>query len=64
MSDKSAIAQVAKRAAASDIPLGFVAEPRHIAEVIAFLASPAAAFVTGTSLVVDGGTLARIAATH
>lgn len=54
----------AKRDAAQDIPLGFVADPRHIAEVIAFLASPAAAFITGTSLVADGGLLARIAATH
>jgi NAD(P)-dependent dehydrogenase (short-subunit alcohol dehydrogenase family) len=54
----------AKRAAADDIPLGFIADPRHIAEAIAFLASPAAAFITGTSLVADGGTTARIAATH
>ncbi|HEU4975343.1 MAG TPA: SDR family NAD(P)-dependent oxidoreductase [Baekduia sp.] len=53
----------AKRAAAADVPVGFVAQPRHIAEVIAFAVSPAAAFVTGTSLVADGGTLARIAAT-
>jgi 3-oxoacyl-[acyl-carrier protein] reductase len=35
--------------------LGRMAEPREIGEVIAFLASPAAAFVTGQALPVDGG---------
>lgn len=55
--------ETVKRNVASEIPLGFIAEPRHIAEVVAFVASPAAAFITGTSVVADGGTLARIAAT-
>jgi NAD(P)-dependent dehydrogenase (short-subunit alcohol dehydrogenase family) len=36
-------------------PLGIAGEPRHIAEAALFLASDAAEFVTGTSLVVDGG---------
>ena len=38
-------------------PLGRIAEPREIAEAVAFLASPRASFVTGTTLVVDGGLL-------
>jgi NAD(P)-dependent dehydrogenase (short-subunit alcohol dehydrogenase family) len=37
-------------------PLGRPAEPGEIADVIAFLASPRAAYVTGATLMVDGGT--------
>lgn len=37
------------------IPLGRFAEPREQAESIWFLASPAAGYITGTTLVVDGG---------
>jgi NAD(P)-dependent dehydrogenase (short-subunit alcohol dehydrogenase family) len=40
------------------IPLGRVAEPDEIAPTIAFLCSPAAAYITGASFVVDGGYLA------
>jgi A-factor type gamma-butyrolactone 1'-reductase (1S-forming) len=41
--------------AAARTPLGRVAEPREIAEAAAWLASPAASFVTGHVLTVDGG---------
>lgn len=37
------------------IPLGRVADPQDIAQVVAFLASDAARHVTGQDLVVDGG---------
>lgn len=40
-------------------PLGRIAEPEEVADAILFLASPAAAMVTGTILPVDGGFLAR-----
>lgn len=42
----------------SGIPLGRVAEPEDIANAVHFLASDAAAMVTGTILPVDGGNLA------
>lgn len=37
------------------IPLGFLAQPEDIAAAVAFLVSPAARYVTGTVLSVDGG---------
>jgi NAD(P)-dependent dehydrogenase (short-subunit alcohol dehydrogenase family) len=39
----------------SRTPLGRWGEPDDIAGVVGFLASPASAFMTGTTLVVDGG---------
>jgi NAD(P)-dependent dehydrogenase (short-subunit alcohol dehydrogenase family) len=38
-----------------EIPLGRFATPQEIASVIAFLASPRAGSVTGTTLRIDGG---------
>ena len=38
-------------------PIGRMAEPGEIAAVIAFLASPAASYVTGSAWSADGGTV-------
>jgi NAD(P)-dependent dehydrogenase (short-subunit alcohol dehydrogenase family) len=40
-------------------PMGRLAEPEEIASAILFLASPAAAMITGSILPIDGGFLAR-----
>jgi len=43
----------------SRIPLGSTGKPEDVAAAVVFAASPAAALVTGTSLVVDGGWTAQ-----
>jgi 3-oxoacyl-[acyl-carrier protein] reductase len=48
--------------AGAGIPLGRVARPEELATVIRFLTSPEASYVTGQSLVVDGGLTVRMPA--
>lgn len=52
------------RAVASLHPLGRRGLPSDVANVVAFLASEEAAFVTGATIVVDGGLTCRMAGPH
>ncbi len=40
-------------------PMGRVGQPEEIAEVVAFLLSDRASYVTGAEIVADGGAMAR-----
>jgi 3-oxoacyl-[acyl-carrier protein] reductase len=47
----------AEQRAACSTPVGRAGTPTEVAEVIAFLCSPAASYLTGQSIVIDGGNL-------
>lgn len=42
-------------ASTANVPLGRLGQPRDVAEAVAFLASPASAYITGVTLDVNGG---------
>jgi meso-butanediol dehydrogenase/(S,S)-butanediol dehydrogenase/diacetyl reductase len=48
-------AGTAMQAMTEAIPLGRLETPTDVAGVVSFLASPDAAYITGQSIVVDGG---------
>ena len=41
-------------------PMGRMGTPQEVANAVAFLASPAASFITGTNLICDGGLTRRV----
>ncbi|MCP1334863.1 SDR family NAD(P)-dependent oxidoreductase [Futiania mangrovi] len=47
--------EAAKRKILSRTPIGRIGQPEEIAELAAFLASPAASYLTGTCIYADGG---------
>jgi NAD(P)-dependent dehydrogenase (short-subunit alcohol dehydrogenase family) len=52
----------AQEAAASAMPMQRIGQPEEVAEAVVWLSSDASAFVTGTTLVLDGGELAGVQA--
>jgi NAD(P)-dependent dehydrogenase (short-subunit alcohol dehydrogenase family) len=57
--DRAEDAAAAERAMVAGVALGRIGSPAEIASVVRFLASDEAAYVTGASLLVDGGLTAR-----
>lgn len=53
--------QAAIGAMGRNVPLGRVGRPEEISSVIYFLSTEAASYITGASIVVDGGLLAKLA---
>ena len=57
LSEEHSLGPAGAEAAGAFIPMGRIGEPEEIADVIVFLASPAARYMTGQVVVVDGGLL-------
>ena len=57
LDDSTGDPEAARRAAEASIPLGRYGRPQEFGAVAAFVLSPAASFLTGVMLPVDGGLL-------
>jgi 3-oxoacyl-[acyl-carrier protein] reductase len=56
LSEEHSLGAAGLQETAKYVPLGRVGDPSDVADVILFLASPASRYVTGQTIVVDGGT--------
>jgi 3-oxoacyl-[acyl-carrier protein] reductase len=59
LSEEHSMGPTKLAAAASSVPLGRIGEPEDVADVITFLASEAARYITGQTILVDGGLTIR-----
>ncbi|MNN38106.1 2-(S)-hydroxypropyl-CoM dehydrogenase [compost metagenome] len=44
----------------SEMPLGRFGKPEDVARAMVFLSSPAASYITGSNLIIDGGYTKRV----
>ena len=44
----------------AQMPMGRLGSPEEVANAIVFLASPAASYITGANLIIDGGFTKRV----
>jgi 3-oxoacyl-[acyl-carrier protein] reductase len=59
LSEEHSMGQAKLEAQASSIPLQRIGEPEDVADVILFLASDSARYITGQTILVDGGLTIR-----
>jgi 3-oxoacyl-[acyl-carrier protein] reductase len=60
LADASGSMDAAKEMAARDVPAGRLGTPEEYGDLVAFLASERAAYVTGTTIPIDGGLLRAV----
>ncbi|MBI5490092.1 MAG: SDR family oxidoreductase [Deltaproteobacteria bacterium] len=58
--DQQVASEEALRRWVAEVPMGRMGDPAELGDLVAFLASPRAAYITGEAIAIDGGVLRRI----